>query len=213
MKQKIALKPTIKHKLLRAFRDCRNPLAAKSKPSKLTNSVLDISTRKLLYRVLKARKHSVGELLSCIRSVNALKMSGDDFGESRHTASSEPFFYDQNYTIVKHTPAIVVDDSDQSYAIVEHRSVIVVDDSGRCVIAEEEGERDAKTNRHKRWKCTPECKLPTATEEQCIMATKALFEKPVQTPSEGLNAIDDCSEHGHYTRPLNADHTKCLTMN
>ena len=77
-------------------------------------------------------------------------MSGDDFGESRHTASSEPLFYDQSYTFVKHKPAIVVDDSDQNYAIVEHRSVIVVDDSGRCVIAEEEGERDAKTNRPKR---------------------------------------------------------------
>ena len=206
MKQKIALKPTLKRKLLCAFRDCRNPLAAKIKPIKLTNAVLNISTRKLLYRVLKAQKQSVGELLSCIRSVNALRMSGDDFGESRHTASSEPFFYDQSYTIVKHTPAIVVDDIDQSYAIVEHRSVIVVDDSGRCVIAEEEGERDAKTNRPKRWKCTSECKLPTATEAQCIMATKALFEKPVKTLREGLNGIDECSEHGHYTRPLNADH-------
>ena len=82
---------------------------------------------------------------------------------------------------MKHTPAIVVDDSDQSCAIVESNSVIVVDDSGRCVIAEEEGERDAKTHRPKRWKCTSECKLPTAMEAQCIMATKALFEKPVQT--------------------------------
>ena len=88
----------------------------------------------------------MGEFLSCIRSVNSLKMSGDHFGNCRHTASSEPFFYDQSYTIVKHTSAIVVDDSDQSYAIVEHKSVIVVDDSGRCVTAEEEGERDAKKN-------------------------------------------------------------------
>ena len=43
-------------------------------------------------------------------------------------------------------------------------------------------------------------------EAQCIMATKALFEKPVETLREGLNGIDECSEHGHYTRPLNADH-------
>ena len=57
-----------------------------------------------------------------------------------------------------------MDDSDQSYAIVEHKSVIVVDNSGRCVIAEEEGERDVKTHRPKRWKCTSECKLLTATE-------------------------------------------------
>ena len=47
--------------------------------------------------------------------------------------------------VVKHTPAIVVDDSDRSYAIVQHKYIIVVDDSGRCVIAEEEGERDANT--------------------------------------------------------------------
>ena len=122
----------MKRKLLCAFRDCSNPLAANIKPSKLTNAVLNILTRKLLHRVLKAGKQSVGELLSCIRSVSALKMSGDDFGKSHHTASPEPFFYDQSYTIVKHTPAIVVDNSDQSYALVEHRSVIVVDDSGRC---------------------------------------------------------------------------------
>ena len=206
MKKRITSKPTLKRELLRAFRSCCNPLAEKIKPIKLANAVLNISTRKLLNRVLKARKQSVGELLRCIRSVNALQMSCDDFGESHHTASSEPFFYDQSYTIVKHTLAIVVDDSDQSYAIVEHKSVIVVDDSGRCVIAEEEGERDAKTHRPKRWKCASECKLPTAMEAQCIMATKALFEKPVQTLREGLNGIDVCSEHGHSKHPLNADH-------
>ena len=48
--------------------------------------------------------------------------------------------------------------------------------------------------------------LPTAMEAQCIMATKALFEKPVQTLTEGLNGIDECNEHGHYTHLLNADH-------
>ena len=73
----------------------------------------------------------MGELLGCIRAVNSLKMSEDDFGESRHTASSEPFFYDQSYCPVKHT------------------SPIVVDNLGRCVIAEEEGERDVKTSRPK----------------------------------------------------------------
>ena len=66
--------------------------------------------------------------------------------------------------------------------------------------------RGRRGERPKRWKCTSECKLPTATEAQCIMATKALFEKPVQTLREGLNGVDECSEHGHYKHPLNADH-------
>ena len=68
MKKKITSKPTLKRELLRAFRSCCNPLAEKIKPIKLTNAVLNISTQKLLNRVLKARKQSVGELLRCIRS-------------------------------------------------------------------------------------------------------------------------------------------------
>ena len=68
----------------------------------------------------------MGELLSCIRSVTALKISIEDFGKSRHTASSEPFFYDQSYAMVRHT------------------SPIAVDSHGRCVIAEEEGKRNEK---------------------------------------------------------------------
>ena len=112
-------------------------------------------------------------------------MTATDFGESRHTASSEPFFYDQSYRMLKHTPSIAVDDN------------------GRCVIAEEEGERDRKTDRPLKWKCTAECKLPTSNEAQRIVAVKVLFEEPVHKLRRALNDIDQCKEHGHYTRPLN----------
>ena len=54
------------------------------------SAVSNIASRKLLHLVLRARKQSVGELLGCIRSFNTLKISADDFGESRHTASTEP---------------------------------------------------------------------------------------------------------------------------
>ena len=131
MKRNISSKPTLKRKLLHAFRSSRKPLADKVKPSKLCNAVSNIEARKLLNKVLKVRKQSVGELLSCIRSVTALKISTEDFGESRHTASSEPFFYDQSYEMVRRT------------------SPIAVDSNGRCVIAEEEGKRNQKTNRPK----------------------------------------------------------------
>ena len=124
MKKRIHSKPTLKRKLLHAFRSSRKPLADKIKPSKLCNAVSNIAARKLLNKVLKVRKQSVGELLSCIRSVTALKISTEDFGKSRHTASSEPFFYDQSYAMVRHT------------------SPIAVDSHGRCVIAEEEGKRN-----------------------------------------------------------------------
>ena len=108
MKINISSKPTLKLKLLHAFRSSRKPLADKVKPSKLCNAVSNIAARKLLNKVLKVRKQSVGELLSCIRSVTVLKISTEDFGESRHTASSEPFFYDQSYAMVRHTSPIII---------------------------------------------------------------------------------------------------------
>ena len=126
MKKKIHSKPTLKRKLLHAFRSSRKPLARK-----LCNAVSNIAARKLLNKVLKVRKQSVGDLLSCIRSVTALKISTENFGKSRHTASSEPFFYDQSYAMVRHT------------------SPIAVDSHGRCVIGEEVGKRNEKSNRPK----------------------------------------------------------------
>ena len=59
--------------------------------------------------------------------------------------------------------------------MVRHTSPIAVDSNGRCVIAEEEGKRNKKSNRPKCWKCTAECKLPTPQEVRSIMSTKALF--------------------------------------
>ena len=190
MKRNISSKPTLKRKLLYALRSSRKPLADKVKPSKLCNAVSNIAARKLLNKVLKARKQSVGESLSCIRSVTALKISTEDFGESCHTASSEPFFYDQSYEMVHRT------------------SPIAVDSNGRCVIAEEEGKRNQKTNRPKWRKCTSECKLPSSQEVQSIMTTKAFFELPVQKLRESLNSIDECTEHGHYSRPLNMQNSQ-----
>ena len=61
--------------------------------------------------------------------------------------------------------------------MIKHTSPIVVDGYGRCLMAEEEGERDANTKRPLRWKCTSECKLPTSKEALCIIATKQLFGK------------------------------------
>ena len=70
------------------------------------------------------------------------------------------------------------------------------------MIAEEDGERNAETKRPTSWKCTPECKQPTSLAAQCIVMSKQLFDKPVQTLREGLEIIDKCTVHRHYTCPL-----------
>ena len=98
--------------------------------------------------------------------------------------------------------------------MVRRTSPIAADGNGRCVIAEEEGKSNEKTNRPKWWKCTSEYKLPTSQEVQSIMTTKALFELHVQKLRENLNSIEECTEHGHYSRLLNMQNVraKCCTM-
>ena len=44
------------------------------------------------------------------------------------------------------------------------------------------------------------------------MTTKALFELPVQKLRESLNSIDECTEHGHYSRPLNMQNSQGETL-
>ena len=99
----------------------------------------------------------MGELLACIRAVNSVKMSDDDLVNLDILHPLNP-----------------------SSMITVIALSIVVDNLGRCVIAEEEGERDVKTSRPKKWKSTSECKLPTSMEAKCIISLKELFEKPVR---------------------------------
>ena len=110
----------------------------KRKSKKLTNAVCNIAVRKLVSKVLEKRKESVGHFLASVRKVTALQIAVDDFGDCFHTASSEPYFYDQNYANGQtHKATISVDG--QEMHVVEHEeprtTPIPVDEQGRCVLA------------------------------------------------------------------------------
>ena len=157
MKKTITSVVSLRCKLIVAFRSSRKALPEKVKASKLTTAVLNIAVCKLLTQVLKKRKQIVGEFLDCVHSVNVLTISSDDFGENYHTASSELYFYGQSYTLVKRD------------------FPIPIDSNGRCVIAEEVGDRHEKPNRTKKWRCTSECNGITSEEKKSIVDLKALF--------------------------------------
>ena len=73
-----------------------------------------------------------------------------------------------------------------------------MDEQGRCVLAQEIGGRDPKTQQPLKWKCTSECKLPTPDEKQRIVDLKSMFES-VRTLRRGLDAVDTGCQNGHYT--------------
>ena len=74
-----------------------NYSASNIKASKLANAVSHIAVRKLLSKVLKLRKLCVGKFQMSVRKVNNLQFTADNFGQCFHTASSEPFFYEESY--------------------------------------------------------------------------------------------------------------------
>ena len=118
------------------------------------------------------KEKSVGNFLASVRRVNALQISVDDFGEGFHTASSEPYFYDQSYAIGK-TEKTLIPLDEQGVCVAERevwvreprKTPIPVDEQGRCAVAQEMGEQDQKTRHLSKWKCTSECKLPTKEDK------------------------------------------------
>ena len=144
-------------------------LSEKLKPKRLSMAVVSIGVRRALNTALKRRKANAGEFLACIRAVNEIQLSEDDFGEQYHTFSSEPYFYDE------------------SYAQTKHKTATPIDDNGRCVVGEEVGERSEATRRPTQWKCTSECKLPSTEERKTVAALKSQFNES-QHPSTETGA-------------------------
>ena len=113
------------------------------------------------------------------RSIQSLQIKGkNDLGESSHTASTEPYFYDSAYQLVKRPHAIPIDEN-----------------HGKCIIAKPVKKESA----WKQWQCTNECKGITPSEEFSIVTFKQSFECSIQEVRRTLNKCDECP-HTHYTK-------------
>ena len=84
----------------------------------------------LLNKSPQTHREYVGSLLKACRLIKSLKIEGkEDFGEGCHTASTEPYYYDSAYKLVK-----------RDYALP-------IDENGKCVVANEILPEDEKKRR------------------------------------------------------------------
>ena len=111
-------------------------------------------------------------MLKAIREVNAIKLEENDIlvGNRYHTAGSEPYSFDTSYANL----------------------------NGRCVVAEEIGDRDKDTMRPQKWKCTKQCRLLTHDELVIVLGTKSLFQMSVEDLRAGLDDLDSGCSHVHH---------------
>ena len=112
-----------------------------------------------------------GSLLKTIQEVSALKLEENDIlvGYGYHTAGSESYFCINSYTYTKRLGAIPVDLN------------------GRCVVAEEIGDRDKDTMHPLKWKGTNECRKLTSEE---VLRTKSLFQMSIHHWRGGLSHVN-----------------------
>ena len=144
-------------------------------------AVSKIGADALVSKALSVRRAKAGSLLKTIRVVNALKLEENDIlvGHGYHTAGSEPYFFINSYTYTKRLGAIPVDLN------------------GRCVVAEEIGDRDKDTMRPLKWKCTNECRKLTSEEVELVVRTKSLFLMSIEDLRAGLDGLDSGCSHVH----------------
>ena len=137
------------------------------KAATFARAVCKVAARRLVNKALQKRKDFAGCLIKATRVINGFSLKGEeDFGDCSHCTSSEPYFYDTAYHLVKRDLSIPVDQS------------------GKCVVAEEILSKHSKpgvqTKAYKgsqheasqvpkptRWKCTSECKALTPSQVCC----------------------------------------------
>ena len=149
----------------------------------MANAVLSMAARRVLQAALKIRKEQAGELIKSARSIDVLQIPDKSDWERCHTATSEPYFYDQSYTQVKRD------------------GPICIDGKGICYIAKVVGERKNDVGRPKKWNCTPECKVLTVEECKSIVNLKAIFQECMPSLRQALEDIDSGCNYGHYSIP------------
>eukprot|EP00731_Ephydatia_muelleri_P018678 Em0011g718a len=72
-----------------------------------------------------------------------------------------------------------------------------LDLNGRCVVAEEIGDRDKDTMHPLKWKCTNECRKLTSEEVELVVRTKSLFQMSIEDLRAGLDGLDSGCSHVH----------------
>ena len=99
-----------------------NPHIANSMGRKLKIAACRIAARKLVNKVLQIRRFITGELLKTIKCVKSISItSREDFGEGRHSAATETYFYYAAYMYVR----------------VKRGTAIPINEQGQCIVAVE----------------------------------------------------------------------------
>ena len=133
-------------------------------------------------------------MLKATREITCLSIKGEkDFGETIHTASSEPYFHDSAYQQVQRHTAVPIDERGRCFVANGVSTMVRVDKTASPTQPKTE-------QQFLRWKCCSECKPLTKTEVSAIVELKDSFDKPMIELRQDLDMCDSGCPNQHYTR-------------
>ena len=147
-----------------------------------------VAAKKLFNKALQIRREHAGSLLQAARLVQSMELTDkNEFGEGCHKASTEPFFYDSAYKLVK-----------KEYALP-------IDTNGRCITAKnvctsDEIPRYSAKEPPMKWECSSECKILSDSDVCTIIDLAAAFQKPMRELRCELEFVDSGCPNQHYTK-------------
>ena len=152
------------------------------------------AARRLVNKSLRVRKEHAGNLLKATRDITRLSIKGEkDFGDTIHTASSEPYFHDSAYQQVQRHTAVPIDERGRCFIANGVSTMVLVDKSASPTQPKTE-------QQFLRWKCCSECKPLTKAEVSAIVELKDSFDKPMIELRQDLDMCDSGCPNKHYTR-------------
>ena len=152
------------------------------------------AARRLVNKSLHVRKEHAGNLLKVTREITRLSIKGEkDFGDTIHTASSEPYFHDSAYQQVQRYTAVPIDERGRCFVANGVSTMVHVDKTASPTQPKTE-------QQFLRWKCCSECKPLTKAEVSAIVELKDSFDKPMIELRQDLDMCDSGCPNQHYTR-------------
>ena len=158
----------------------------KIKPSTL--AMCKVAAKTLLNKALQIRREHAGSLFQAARLVQTMELTDKiDFGDGCHMATTEPFFYDSAYKLVKREYALPVDINGRCVTV---KKVCTSGDTPRYLAKEPP----------MKWECSNECKILTDSDVCTIIDLAAAFQKPMRELRCALESVDSGCPNQHYTK-------------
>ena len=150
------------------------------------------AARRLVNKSLRVRKEHAGNLLKATREITRLSIKGEkDFGETIHTASSEPYFHDSAYQQVQRHTAVPIDERGRCFVANGVSTMVRIDKTASPTQPKTE-------QQFLRWKCCSECKPLTKAVVSAIVDLKYSFDKPMIELRQDLDMCDSGCPNQHH---------------